>query len=40
MSFFRVAIREKGTTMIEWSLEKATMIDRPRMHFTCYIFEN
>ena len=29
-----------GTTMIEWSLEKATMIDRSRMHFACYNFEN
>ena len=29
-----------GTTMIEWSPEKATMIDRSRMHFACYNFEN
>ena len=29
-----------GTTMIEWSLEKATMIDGSRMHFACYNFEN
>ena len=29
-----------GTTMIEWSLEKATMIDKSRMHFACYNFEN
>ena len=29
-----------GTTMIEWSLEKATMVDRSRMHFACYNFEN
>ena len=26
--------------MIEWSLEKATMIDGSRMHFACYNFEN
>ena len=29
-----------GTTMIEWSLEKATMIDRSRMHLACDYFEN
>ena len=26
--------------MIEWSLEKATMIERSRMHFACYNYEN
>ena len=29
-----------GTTMVEWSLEKATMIDKSRMHIACYNFEN
>ena len=29
-----------GTTMIEWSIEKATTIDRSRMHFACYNFDN
>ena len=29
-----------GTTMIRWSLKKTIVIDKLRMHFACYIFEN
>ena len=32
--------RRLGTTMIEWSHKKATMIDGSRMHFACYSFDN
>ena len=36
----QILMRKVGTTMIKWSLEKATMIGRSRMHFACYNFEN